>query len=75
MLSVGATLGFAAAYGLLRVLTAASPEMAQMNKSSASDPALTLGAPLLLISLAAVACYLPARRSTTIEPLMALREE
>jgi ABC-type lipoprotein release transport system permease subunit len=39
------------------------------------DPALLVGAPLLLASLAMVACYLPARKSTRIDPATALRQE
>jgi putative ABC transport system permease protein len=39
------------------------------------DPALLGGAPLLLASLALLACYLPARRSLRIDPAVALRAE
>ncbi len=39
------------------------------------DPALLAGAPLLLASLALVACYVPARKSMGIDPAKALRQE
>jgi len=40
-----------------------------------SDPMLLVGAPVLLAALALIACYLPARRSTRIDPAVALRQE
>jgi len=39
------------------------------------DPALLVGAPALLASLALLSCYVPARRSIRIDPAMALRQE
>jgi hypothetical protein len=43
--------------------------------ASMSDPALRVGAPLLLAAIALVACYLPARKSLRIDPAVSLREE
>jgi ABC-type antimicrobial peptide transport system permease subunit len=75
MALVGSVLGLAGAAGLTRVLASVSAPFAQTIALSVTDPLRILGAPLLLIALAAVACYLPARRSATIDPLKALREE
>jgi putative ABC transport system permease protein len=40
-----------------------------------ADPRLLVGAPILLGALALGACYVPARRSTRIDPVVALRQE
>jgi predicted permease len=75
MALIGSALGLAVASGLTRVLASVSAQFAQTIAVSAADPIRILGAPLLLISVAAIACYLPARRSAIIDPLAALREE
>jgi putative ABC transport system permease protein len=40
-----------------------------------NDLTILVGAPLLLSTLAMLACYVPARRSTRIDPMVALRQE
>jgi ABC-type antimicrobial peptide transport system permease subunit len=71
----GLVLGLLAAFGLSRALAAFSSLFGPSFAAGARDPRLIFGAPLLLACLAMLACYLPARRSTQIDPLTALREE
>ena len=39
------------------------------------DPRLIIGGPLLLAGLALLACYLPARSATKLNPIQAFRQD
>ena len=75
LVAVGTALGFAGAVMLSRALASMTTELARAFGASAGDPLLLAGAPLLLGGLAILACYLPARKATNIDPLAALRQE
>jgi predicted permease len=75
MVATGGSLGFLAAWGFVRVMCALSAPMAQFVSPVVSNPALTIGLPSFLFALAALACYVPARRALSTDPLVALREE
>jgi putative ABC transport system permease protein len=64
-LAIGLPLAFLMARGLSSLLFGVE----------AADPAAFIGLPLLLAVVATLACYLPARRASRVDPLQALRHE
>ncbi len=71
----GSVLGLLAALLLSRALSAFSSLFGPTFLAGGRDLRLIVGAPLLLAALAMVACYIPARKSAKIDPVIALREE
>jgi predicted lysophospholipase L1 biosynthesis ABC-type transport system permease subunit len=67
--SAGAVLGLGAAYVLITMLGRILPAL------PGKDPWVVLGTAVLLVAVALVACWLPARRTTRISPTIALRAE
>jgi predicted permease len=67
----GTAIGMALTWAGLRLMSGFFFSVASVQ---AFDPALLVGAPLLLASLAMVACYLPARKSMRIDPATTLRQ-
>ncbi len=68
LVMTGVIIGFLAAMGVGRLLSG------MLFGVDASDPLSIAAAAAMLAAVALLACYLPARRATRVDPLEALRE-
>jgi putative ABC transport system permease protein len=67
--------GFAVAVGLLLALGAGRVLSQILYNVSPADPGALLVSTLMLAAAALLACFLPARRATRVNPITALRTE
>ena len=77
---IGLAIGIVASAGLARLMASIlygipDEQPAMLYGVSASDPLTMAAASLLLVVVALLACYIPARRAMRVDPMVALRYE
>jgi macrolide transport system ATP-binding/permease protein len=75
LVAIGTVLGFGCTSAIARAASSVTAQLASVFQTRTNDPLLVAGIPLLLAAVAFLACYLPARRATRIDPVSALREQ
>jgi predicted permease len=71
MAGIGLAIGVALTLGLNRFMA----EHLWLFRVKPTDPATYAAVGLLLVSITLLACYIPARRATNVDPMTALRHE
>ena len=61
--------------GLVGVFASARVLEALLYGMSALDPSLIAGLSVMLVLVTAAACYVPARRASSVDPVLALTHE
>jgi ABC-type antimicrobial peptide transport system permease subunit len=69
------TIALALAIGLAAAAATSRLLSSQLFGVSTADPVTFVAVPLLLAGVAAMACYLPARRASRVDPIVALRAD